>query len=252
MNCYTGCLHGCAYCYARFMKRFTAHFEPWGQFLDIKINAAEVLAREVRRRPPGRVFVSSVCDAWQPAERKYELTRQCVRLLLESGFGIHALTKSTLVRRDFDVLASGPEVTLGCTITTTDESIRRGLEPAAASSEERFRTLEAAAERGIRTSAGFAPLMPCLSDTDRSLRSLFTRAREAGVSAIWVDKLNPRPGVWNSLAQYLHGSRPDLLPTYRKLFFDRESYESYASELSARVRQAALETGLLEKTTIGF
>jgi DNA repair photolyase len=252
VNCYVGCTHGCAYCYARFMKRFTEHFEPWGQFLDIKVNAPDILAKEVKHRRPGKVFMSSVCDGWQPAEHKHELTRRCLRILLEAGFEVFALTKSTLVRRDFDLLASSRDSSLGCTITTLDECLRCKLEPSASPSEERFRTLEMAAEVGIRTSANFAPLMPELSDTDEGLSALFTRAAEVPLHHINVDKLNPRPGVWNSLVQFLHRNRPELIPLYRRLFFDTQAYEEYTKALGERVRQAAAAAGVLEKTGIGF
>lgn len=252
VNCYIGCLHGCAYCYARYMKRFTEHFEQWGQFVDIKINAPEVLEKEVKRRAPGTVFVSSVCDGWQPAELKYQLTRRCLRLLIQAGFSVFALTKSALVRRDFDILAASPNCSLGCTITTLDELLRRELEPAASPSEERFRTLEMACDKGIRVSANFAPLMPGLSDTDEALSEIFSRASEIPLAHINVDKLNPRPGVWNSLVQFLHRNRPDLIPFYRRLFFDTEAYREYVSELGNRLRQVAATMGVLERTGIGF
>ena len=71
VNCYAGCLHNCVYCYARYMRKWSGHTEPWGQYLDVKINAAELVAREVTRKKPGAVFFSSACDGWQPAERKY-------------------------------------------------------------------------------------------------------------------------------------------------------------------------------------
>ncbi|MGA7469213.1 MAG: hypothetical protein WBW25_00065 [Halobacteriota archaeon] len=71
VNPYRGCSHACSYCYAAFMKRFTGHREPWGEFVDVKINAPEVLAKEITRKPMGRVWVSGVCDPYQPAEKKY-------------------------------------------------------------------------------------------------------------------------------------------------------------------------------------
>lgn len=83
INPYVGCLHACAYCYARFMKRFTGHREPWGQFLDIKINAPELLEKEIRKKKKGKVMFSSVTDPYLPLERKYQLTRQCLKILLE-------------------------------------------------------------------------------------------------------------------------------------------------------------------------
>jgi DNA repair photolyase len=80
INAYTGCSYGCVYCYARFMQRFHPHDEPWGRFVDVKVNAAEVLAREVRRLTPGPVFTCSACDGWQSVERHYGLTRRCCQL----------------------------------------------------------------------------------------------------------------------------------------------------------------------------
>ena len=99
-NCYTGCQNACAYCYARFMQRFHPHAEPWGCFVDVKTNAAEVLARQLRRLPPGSVFTCSACDGWQPVEAHVRLTRRCCRLLLEAGFRLSILTKSELVLRE--------------------------------------------------------------------------------------------------------------------------------------------------------
>jgi DNA repair photolyase len=72
INPYIGFQHNCTYCYARFMKRFTGHREPWGQFVDVKINAIELLQNEITRKKPGRVWVSGVCDPYQPLERKYQ------------------------------------------------------------------------------------------------------------------------------------------------------------------------------------
>src|SRR3990172_11030315 len=105
LNCYTGCAHGCVYCYARFMQRFHPHPEPWGRFVDVKVNAVEVLKRQLRRVKPGAVFVSSACDGWQPIEADCRLTRRCCELLLERGFQVNVLSKSPLVLRDLDVVA---------------------------------------------------------------------------------------------------------------------------------------------------
>jgi len=78
LNAYVGCQHNCVYCYARFMKRFTGHCEQWGKFVDVKINAAELLTREVNKKKKGNVWISGVCDAYQNVEQKYKLTRKCL------------------------------------------------------------------------------------------------------------------------------------------------------------------------------
>ncbi len=128
LTCYTGCTHACVYCYARFMQRFHPHDEPWGAFVDVKVNAVEVLKRQLRRAEPGTVFVSSACDGWQPVEVEWRLTRRCCELLLEHGFQVHVLTKSALVLRDLDVFAGHP-ASIGITLTTLDEQLRELWEP---------------------------------------------------------------------------------------------------------------------------
>ena len=137
LNCFTGCTHACVYCYARFMQRFHPHDEPWGEFVDVKVNAVEVLKRQLRRAEPGTVFMSSACDGWQPVESQWQLTRRCCQLLLERGFQVHVLTKSALVLRDLDVFAGRP-ASIGITLTTLDEQLRELWEPEAASIEERL------------------------------------------------------------------------------------------------------------------
>ena len=147
LNCYTGCTHACVYCYARFMQRFHPHDEPWGAFVDVKVNAVEVLKRQLRRAEPGTVFVSSACDGWQPVEAEWRLTRRCCELLLERGFQVHVLTKSALVLRDLDIFAGRP-ARIGITLTTLDERLRELWEPGAASVEERLAVIEAAQRCG--------------------------------------------------------------------------------------------------------
>ena len=122
VNPYVGCQHGCAYCYAVFMKRFTGHKEEWGQFVDARINAPQVLARQLRRAQPGSVTLGTVTDAYQPLERQYRLTRGCLQALASyERFATTVLTKGALVLRDLDVLQQMVDVEVGFTITTLDE-----------------------------------------------------------------------------------------------------------------------------------
>lgn len=238
MNCYTGCRHGCIYCYARFMQRFHPHPEPWGQFVDVKVNAPEALKRQLKRAKPGNVFVSSACDAWQPLERQWKLTRECCRLLMEHGFKVNALTKSSLVLRDLDIFEPGL-ARVGVTITTLDPRLAKLWEPLASSVEERWRVLETAHEAGLETSVMFGPLLPHLSDGRDSLNALFERAADLGVDVIWVDAMNPRPRVWPSVGQLLRSEFPDLHDSYSRLLHDKETRADYLKTLGERVRQAA-------------
>ena len=128
VNPYVGCSHGCRYCYATFMKRYTGHTEPWGGFVDVKINAPEILQRQLKRARNGRVMISSVTDAYQQIESKYKLTRQCLEILLQNQSPVDILTKSPLVLRDMDIIKKFKDIEVGITITTNDEEISRVFE----------------------------------------------------------------------------------------------------------------------------
>jgi DNA repair photolyase len=160
VNPYGGCTHACAYCYARFMKRFSGYAEPWGKYVDVKINAVELLRKNLAKARRGRVWISGVCDAYQPAERKYRLTRGCLEVLLERGWPVTIQTKSPLVLWDIALLKNKPDVEVGMSVATADETIRKTFEPGAPPISERIKALEALHEAGIKTFAMIAPLLP--------------------------------------------------------------------------------------------
>ena len=164
INPYTGCQHNCTYCYARFMLRYSGHQEPWGQFVDVKINAPELLLREITRKHPGRVWISGVCDPYQPVEAKYRLTRQCLQILAQNGWPVSVQTRSPLVTRDIDVLQQGDGFEVGLSITTADDAVRRLFEPSAPSIASRLKALEELHQAGIRTFVMIAPILPGAGD----------------------------------------------------------------------------------------
>jgi len=238
LNCYTGCRHGCVYCYARFMQRFHPHPEPWGEFVDVKANAVEVLERQVRRMKPGAVFMSSACDGWQPLERERRLTRECCRLLVEHGFQVNVLTKSALVLRDLDIL-EGRTARIGVTVTTLDERLRTLWEPRTGSVDERFAIVAQARDAGLETAVMFGPLLPFLYDDQASVDALFERAADSDIDVIWVDALNPRPKVWPAVSDLLDREFPDLRDRYRRILFSRPVRDAYLKGIRERVASAA-------------
>ncbi|MGA2798900.1 MAG: radical SAM protein [Thermoguttaceae bacterium] len=251
LNCYTGCTHGCVYCYARFMQRFHPHNEPWGKFVDVKINAVEVLKRQLRRAKPGDVFISSACDGWQQIEKERRLTRRCCELLLEFGFKVNLLTKSALVTRDLDIF-SGHDVNIGVSIATLDERLRKLWEPQAASVKERLQVIEAARKAGLKTTIMFAPLLPFLSDGRSSLKAMFQQAADLKVDSILVDALNARPRVWPSVAGLLRDHFPELRERYSKIMFDHKMRAEYLSHFRSEVAIAAERLSLTDRVTECF
>ena len=164
VNPYIGCEHGCAYCYARFIKRFTGHREDWGRFVDVKTNAGDLLRREIRRKEAHRVWISGLCDPYQPLEKHYRVTRTCLEILTEHDWPVTVQTKSPIVTRDLDLLKRLRDVEVGLTITTASENIREIFEPNAPSIKERIETLKKLHSEGIKTFAMIAPLLPEAED----------------------------------------------------------------------------------------
>ena len=160
INPYVGCFHGCRYCYATFMKRFTGHTEPWGSFVDIKTNAPEVLHRQLRTAAAGHVLISSVTDPYQPMEEKYKLTRRCLEVLLPHQPSVNVLTKSPLILRDLDLLKQFKAITVGFTVGTDNDEIRRVFEPYAPPVEARIQALKTLFEAGLKTYVFIGPLLP--------------------------------------------------------------------------------------------
>lgn len=160
INAYVGCVHACIYCYATFMKRYTGHKEAWGRFIDVKINAPEILRKQLRKTVKGRVMISSVTDAYQPLETKCRLTRQCLEIISEFRFPVDILTKSPLVLRDVDVIRRFEDIDVGITITTDDERMRKVFEPHAPPNSTRIETLRKLKEQGLRTYVFIGPMLP--------------------------------------------------------------------------------------------
>jgi len=239
VNCYAGCEHGCHYCYARFVTRFSHPGESWGSFVDIKVNAPQVLAVEAGRKRIGRVFVSSVCDGWQPVEEKYGLTRQCLEILLRRGYPVTILTKSALAGRDLNLLVGKVGVELGVTLTSLDETTTRLVEPKGSLPSERLALIQAARKRGIRTYAFLGPLLPGLSDREEDLLQLVRAVREAGVDFVYADRLNPRYGVWPALQSLLGKHFPHLTGRYRRILFNERARKEYSGELRATLNRVS-------------
>jgi len=160
INPYVGCEHGCRYCYATFMKRFTGHMEPWGEFVDVKVNAPEVLRRQLRRAQRGSLLIGTVTDPYQPAEKHYRITRGCLEALLERQFPINILTRSSLVIRDVDLFRQFEDISVGLSVTTDREEIKRIFEPNSPSIKSRIEALKALHEKGVSTYAFIGPMLP--------------------------------------------------------------------------------------------
>jgi len=188
INPYTGCQHGCTYCYARFMKRFTGHKEPWGEFVDVKINASNLLQVEIKRKNRGSVWISGVCDPYQPLEAKYKLSRSCLEILEEHNWPVIVQTRSPLILRDIDILKKARDFEVGFTVTTMDDGIRKLFESSAPPTKDRLNALDVLHRAGIRTYAMIAPMLPGAESLAEAL--------EGKVDYIIVDRMNYNYADW--------------------------------------------------------
>jgi DNA repair photolyase len=223
LNPYTGCQVNCRYCYARlFMRRYSGHSEPWGAFVDVKVNAPELLRKQVVRAKRGTVWLSSVCDPYQPLEEKYRLTRQCLTILAEARFPVNIQTKMTLVLRDLDIIERFEEVEVGMTLTTDDERIAQMFEPGASPVGERIAALEKIHSRGIRTFAFVGPLLP--GGPEGLISALTGR-----VDKVLVDRMN-----------YLE----TIIGLYRKLGLSEAATDHFFREQARRIAREAAKHGL--------
>jgi DNA repair photolyase len=183
INPYVGCGHGCRYCYASFMKRFTGHMEPWGEFIDVKVNAPSLLKKQLKRAKQGVVALSTVTDPYQPIEKKYQLTRKCLEALVEAQFPVNLLTRSPLCLRDIDLFKQFKNIEVGLSITTHDEGVRKIFEPYSPSIHARVKTLRVLHQEKIQSFAFIGPILPL--DPNRMVTML-----EGLVDEVLIDKLN--------------------------------------------------------------
>lgn len=229
LNPYTGCSHKCAYCYARFMKKYTNHDEEWGDFVDIKINAPEIIRKDLKNSRGRSVFISSVTDAYQPIEGKYRITRKLLENL-PKDFSVYIQTKSSLVTRDIDILKRFKNASVGFTITFSDDRDRKNLEPFADKIQNRLDALKKIKDSGIGTTVFIGPVLPFISD--KKLEQLFEKISFA--DEIMVDRLNIKSGNWFYVNKVIKQEYPELIEKYNSIFFGKDDYYQ---KLKQRVKQ---------------
>ncbi len=238
INPYVGCEHGCAYCYARFMGRKRGHREEWGGFVDIKVNAPQVLSREIARSKRGTILLSSVTDPYQPIERRYQLTRKILKRLLRYDYPISILTKSTLVERDIDLLRHFKHCQVGVTVVALDEEVGRAFEPHSPPPKNRFNALRRVAKNNIQTYVFLGPLLPKFSEED--LEEMLDECEKVGVHHVLIDKLNMRQGNWQSITKVLDTEFPERKEEWKNAFVRKGYYEG----LKNRIEVLAAERGI--------
>ena len=232
VNPYVGCTHGCKYCYASFMKRFTGHTEPWGTFLDVK-HWLEI--KNPQKYRGQRVVIGSVTDGYLPQEEQFQNTRKLLEQLKDSGAEILICTKSDLVVRDIDLLREMGKVTVSWSVNTLDEDFRRDMDKAV-STERRLRAMKQVYDAGIRTVCFIAPVFPGITDFE----AIFYRVKNQ-CDLIWLENLNLRGGFKQEILDYIQEKYPKLTSLYQKIY--QKGDRSYFRGLEQQAEQLAMENG---------
>ncbi|MCA9379465.1 radical SAM protein [Candidatus Dojkabacteria bacterium] len=240
INPYMGCRFGCKYCYAAFVGRFRHPDEEWGEYVDVKENAPQLLRKELGRKLKetkdiGTIFFSSITDPYQGLEAQYKLTRGCLEVLLEADYQgmISILTKSALVTRDIDLFPQFANLEVGMTITSTGDPISKYLETYASPHEERLKSLEKLSEAGINTYAFIGPLLPHFVWQEAEMRDLLQRIKDAGVQYVYMEHLNINAPIKKRLFEHLEKDHPELVEKFQQA--DSEEYRAKLDEMMHRL-----------------
>ena len=230
VNPYVGCTHGCKYCYASFMKRFTGHTEPWGTFLDVK---HWPVIKNPQKYKGQRVVIGSVTDGYLPQEAQFRNTRKLLEQLKNSGAELLICTKSDLILRDLDLLKEMGKVTVSWSINTLEEAFQSDMDNAV-SVERRLDAMKQVYDAGIRTVCFISPVFPGITDFE----AIFHRVKEQ-CDLVWLENLNLRGAFKQEILDYIKSKYPQLAPLYHAIY--TEGDRSYFRDLEERARQLAEE-----------
>lgn len=248
INPYRGCEFACKYCYARYTHEFMemrdgAEFE---QKIYVKQHTAELLRRDLRRVKRGEaIALGTATDPYQPAERRYEVTRGILEeFARHRGFELGIVTKSNLIVRDLDLLhavALNNALSIHITVTTMNAELARILEPRAPRPDLRIEAVRQLSEAGINVGVSSSPVLPGITDSPSGLEDVVRAAAAAGARHIFAGPLFLKPCSAAIFLPFLEKEFPHLVENYRQRYLDRSflppSYGKRIEQLIAKFRQ---------------
>ena len=248
INPYRGCEFGCKYCYARYAHEFMELRDPldFERRIFVKQFERNAFRKELGRLEPGEsIALGTATDPYQPAERRYRVTRAMLEAFaITSGFRLGITTKSQLVTRDIDVLqeiARRHFLTVSMTVTTVDAELARALEPMAPRPDLRLAAVRKLTSHGIRVTVFSAPVLPMLTDSDASLDAVAKAARKAGAQGFGGNVVFLKPCARQVFFPFLEEKFPTLARRYRERFerssYLRGDYPERIKERIARIRR---------------
>ncbi len=248
INPYRGCEFGCRYCYARYTHEFMEMHDgmEFEQRIYVKQHAAGLLRHELRRvKSDEAVALGTATDPYQPAERRYEITRGILEeFARHRGYELGIVTKSNLIERDLELLqqvAQTNQVSVHVTVTTLNTELARILEPRAPRPDLRLDAVRALARAGLRVGISCSPVIPGITDSPRDIESLIQAAADAGADYVFANPLFLKPCSAAVFLPFLEQNFPHLTENYRQRYQDRAFlppvYGKRLSQLVARLRE---------------
>jgi DNA repair photolyase len=253
INPYRGCTHACTYCFARPTHTYLDldAGEDFDRQIIVKVNVGEVLQKELAkpswRREP--VALGTNTDPYQRAEGRYSLMPGIIEALTDSGTPFSILTKGTLLRRDLPLIVEASKrvhVDLAMSIAIYDHELQQSVEPGPPSAKARLATVTAVREAGLGCAVFLMPILPYLTDTRAHLDEALRQAKAAGATSVLYTALHLRGGVKPWFMRWLEHSHPELVPTYRSMYYGNNAYapKAYRAWLSQRIRPLIRAHGL--------
>lgn len=233
INPYVGCSHGCKYCYASFMKRFTGHQEAWGDFIDIKRCDKKINLKKISGKS---VFLSSVTDCYNEYEEKYAITRSILEQLVKSDCKLSISTKSKLILRDIDLLKQIKDVTVCMSVNTLDESFKDDMDKAS-SIKDRLDALKELHENRIYTVLFMSPIFPYIT----KWKEIIEISKDY-VDEFWFENLNLRGSYKYSILNYIKEKYNDLFCKYIDIYENKNNY--YWNDLSKKIEEYCVNNNI--------
>jgi DNA repair photolyase len=255
VNPYRGCEFACKYCYARYTHEYMELRDPlsFERQIYVKQHVVEQTRRDLKRVKSGEeIAIGTATDPYQPAERRYGVTRSILEVLAECrGLEIGVITKSNLILRDAELLreiAARSELHVTLTITTLNTELARILEPRAPRPDLRLDTIRQLNLLGIRAGVSCAPVIPGITDSPRDLDALVRAARDAGASFLFANPLNLRPASAAVFLPFIEENFPDLVAQYHQRYGKRAYVEkAYQQRISNLMRVLKRKHGLVSR-----
>ena len=224
INPYVGCPHGCKYCYASFMKRFSGHKEDWGTFIDIKKCNKEINIKKIENKT---VFLSSVTDCYNKFEEKYKLTRKILKQLVNANCYLNISTKSKLILRDLELLKQMKNLTVSMSINTLDENFKNDMDNAS-SIQDRLNTLKELHNNGIHTVLFMSPIFPYITNFKNIIKFSKDYTDE-----YWFENLNLRGDYKTKILFYIQEKYPELIDKYNDIYIkgNKQYWYNLAKEI---------------------